>query len=302
MWLSVFSKGINALEMIFSLFILIIVTLVVIRMVTQYVTVKPILDPIKRWTDSYNYQATRSQCETMCDNFRKDCDTKAAVDFCLAKAEVDLNKNAKVGEKGVGNTIAGVPFCEDGVYCFHIYPDCECGQTLTTVNCLQILCNYYESAVGYDPVTSMKAITSEINPGTCDPNTVTNPATGKKADSWWRDAGYDSVSCAELGKKPTATTSQGPLSKFTLSNCQVDSQSFSFTCSATGTCQTGSFRIRDSNNVEGSNIQGITSSTVSGTFSTVDDSKLTPGSCTFSYTCYDPGKGQTIAASGCKVN
>lgn len=303
MYLSVFSKGINALELIFTLFILIITSLVVIRMVTQYVTVQPITGPIKMWTDSYNYQAARAQCESMCDNFRKDCDSKAAVDFCLAKAQVDLNKDTKVGQKGVGNIVTGVPYCEDGIYCFHIYPNCECGQTLTATDCLQILCNYFQSAVGYDAETSMKAIISEIGYGTCNPNTVKNNVTGKTADSWWRDAGYDSVSCAELGKKKiTSTTTTGQLSKFTLSNCQVDSSSFSFTCSATGTCSLGSFDIVDSANVHGGSVQGITSSTLQGTFGTSSTEQLTPGTCTFSYTCQDAGKQQIVAASGCTIS
>lgn len=255
------------------------------------------------WTDSYNYQAAIAQCESMCDNFRKDCDSKAAVDFCMAKAQIDLNKNTKVDEKGVGNIVAGVPYCEDGVYCFHIYPNCECGQTLTAVDCLQILCNYFEGSVGYDPETSMRAIQSEVTYGTCNPNTVVNNMTGKRADSWWRDAGYDSKSCADIGGEkistPTTTTSR-QLSKFTLSNCQVNSETSTFTCSATGSCSNGQFTITDSNGKQGYNMLVITSSTVSDSYSGPDT--LTPGTCTFSYTCFDPDKQQVITASGCTIS
>lgn len=271
-------------------------------MVTQYVSVKDIIGPIKDWTESYNYQAARAQCETLCDNFRKDCSPSAAVAFCEAKASVDLNKNTRTGEKGVGNLVAGVPLCEDGVYCFHIYPECDCGTTLTSTECLQYLCNYYEGSVGYDPETSMKAIQSEVGYGSCNPNTVNNSMTGKRADSWWRDAGYDSKTCADLGgERLTTTTSIGQLSKFSLSNCQVNSQTSTFSCSATGSCSTGQFTITDSANSVGSDTLEIKSSTVSGTYS-LSGNDLTPGACTFSYTCYDPGKQQTIKANGCTIS
>jgi len=295
------SKGIDALELIFALFILIIVSLVVIRMVTQYVTVKPILDPIKRWTDSYNYQAARSQCETLCDNFRKDCDPSAAVTFCTQKADVDLNKDTRVGQKGVGNLVNAIPFCEDGIYCFHIYPDCECGQILTATDCLQILCNYYQSSAGYDPEISMKAVQSEITWGTCNPNVVKNNMTGKRADSWWKDAAFDSKSCDSIGGErltPTQTTT-GQLSKFTLSNCQVNSVAKTFRCDATGSCSNGMWRLTDSSGTVDGFSSGIISSTFSGALG--PGINFIAGSCTFEYTCYDPGKQQTITASGCAI-
>lgn len=301
MYLFAGNKGIDALELIFTLFILVTVTLVVIRLFTQQFTLGQVTSTINSWTEATNYQNTVSQCQALCESYHTNCDTKAAVDFCFAKAQIDINKNGRVGEKKVGGIVQGVPYCEDGIFCFHIYPQCECGQVLSAKNCLKILCDYFQDpdVNGYDPATAIKAIRSEISYGTCDPLTILNKDTGKRADSWWRDAGYDSVSCANIGQKQTTTTPPA-VAKFSLSGCTVNSEAQTFSCSATGSCINGAFYIRDSSGNVGQNPQAISGPTFAGPYSSLYT--LQKGSCSFQYTCSDAGKEGTATANGCTIN
>jgi hypothetical protein len=183
------SKGMTALEIVFLLFIMIVVTLVIIRLVSQYVTVTPVLDPVKRLSDVEGYQQAYLLCRQLCDNYKQTCDEIAGKNFCEKKVEVDINWNSKKMERNVGNLVEGIPLCEDGIYCFHIYPDCRCGNyQLSAANCLTLLCNYYNQTLGYiSKEDAIKMIRRDINPGTCS---FVDKATGHNESYWWIASGY----------------------------------------------------------------------------------------------------------------
>lgn len=201
-------KGLNALELVFTLFILIVVVLVVVRMFIQQMKLGKIQEPLKRWEDVNRYQSARSECEIYCEAFRNNPgDINVIKDYCTHRAPVDLNGDGKTyeqlapGEIAAGRVVSQVPYCEDGIYCFHIY-DCYSGTIhLTARECLMYLCNYYTSpTVGYDPELAMEAVKKEITWGTCDPNTVYVKLGGRiiTPKYWWERAGYASPDCENL--------------------------------------------------------------------------------------------------------
>jgi len=161
------SKGLNALELIFSLFVLIVVVLVVIRMFITKMSTNVIEQPLQDITDSYNFEAAYSTCNNLCSKYESDCsNTQAAVKFCLQKVSIDIDGNRVTGEKGHFNVVEEIPMCEDGVYCFHIKRDCMCGsQRLDPKSCLLVLCDYYQKIIGLGSESAMKAIQNGISWG-----------------------------------------------------------------------------------------------------------------------------------------
>jgi len=167
-------KGLNALEIIFTLFVLIVVVLVVVRMFITRFTFAGIEQPIQDITETYNYEAAYSTCNSLCSKYESDCsNTQNAVKFCLQKANIDIDGNRIPGEKGKYNynVVEGVPMCEDGIYCFRIKTDCACGAfRLSPETCLSILCNYYQQTLKYSPTITAELINNGIHYGNCEPN------------------------------------------------------------------------------------------------------------------------------------
>jgi hypothetical protein len=248
-------KGVNALEMVFMMFILIVVALVVIKLFTGIVKqdTLPNIDDIKA---SYNYQKERNACENLCNAYSANgcSDLSAAVTFCQKRVEVSIDGNFKGGELGHFGIINKIPYCEDGLYCFHIDPECGCGSyTLDAATCKDIMLDYYMNVAGFSEETTKDTICTAVPPGNCkkDPRTWTEKKlpegyTVKKAlgtdaqygigdppvigaDYWWRRAGYPAI-CGELTTTGTGTaTATGKLS---ISNCKLDKSTspWSFSC------------------------------------------------------------------------
>jgi len=166
------SKGLNALELIFSLFVLIVVVLVVVRMFITKMSTSGIEKPVQDITESYNFEAAYSICNNLCTKYESDCsDVQSAVKFCEEKVNIDIDGNRVSGEKGHYNVVEQIPMCEDGVYCFHVKSNCVCGsQKLDAKSCLTILCDYYQNNQGMNTNISMDLIRNAINPGTCEKN------------------------------------------------------------------------------------------------------------------------------------
>jgi len=164
-------KGLNALEIIFTLFVLIVVVLVVVRMFITRFTFAGIEQPIQDIEDTYNYQAAYSTCDSLCSKYESDCgNTQHAVKFCLQKANIDIDGNRIPGESGRNhyNVVEGIPMCEDGIYCFHIKTDCACGNfRLTPETCLSILCEYYRQTRGYSDAVTEELIRRGVEYGNC---------------------------------------------------------------------------------------------------------------------------------------
>jgi len=227
-------KGLNALELVFMMFILIVVTLVVIRIFTTTVA-KESLPDISDFRQTYNYDREKKKCADRCEAFlNSGCeDLEAAVSYCQQKVSIDIDGNFKTGEKGHGGVIAGLPYCEDGLYCFHIY-ECACGSyVLNPENCLQIMKDYYEGEKGLPSVTANSIILSAISYGTCNPDPR---KWGKKlpvhlaklpddhpygicdeegkncivgADYWWKAAGYGELAVEGEGERVGAAIASG---------------------------------------------------------------------------------------------
>ncbi len=198
-------KGVGALEIIFGMFILIIVVLVLIRMFTSIVKPDKINQQLEGFESSYKMASERAACGNMCDIYRDSgCSRRDAVAFCLQKVNIDIDGNKIPGEKYHGNFVNNLPYCEDGLYCFHIMKECNCGNyKLSKENCLKILCDYYTIDEGLPGDTSLKIIKNPdrgIFWGTCDSDPRNwalgyEPPSDLQANWWWINAGYASASC-----------------------------------------------------------------------------------------------------------
>ncbi|MEM7822613.1 MAG: hypothetical protein QXI23_03985 [Candidatus Aenigmatarchaeota archaeon] len=193
-------KGINALEIVFAMFILIVVTLVVIRLFTTTVARKS-LPNIDDFRAAYNYDIEKNKCNSLCSSYTGSAcaDLSAAVAFCQQKVSIDIDGNYRTGEKGHGGLIAGVPYCEDGLYCFHI-AECGCGSyVLNAEQCLALMKDYYMNQIGLSKDVAEQIIVSKITPGQCDPDPV---RWGKKFYEGYVPIKPSDYECMKYGKEP----------------------------------------------------------------------------------------------------
>jgi len=206
-------RGMTALEIVFAVFILIVVTFVVIRIFTGVVSPST-LPNIQEFKDAYNYQREMQKCESLCNRFVEgNCqDYAAAAAYCVQKVSLSIDGNSIPAERGHYGMIANLPYCEDGLYCFHI-SDCTCGSVkLDAKTCLIYLDTYYKEVAGFDDATTKKLICSDagIKYGSCCPQAITcdpkqwsvkpkgfdpNAYPDIDATHWWKNAGYESY-CA----------------------------------------------------------------------------------------------------------
>jgi hypothetical protein len=209
-------KGVNALELIFAMFILIVVAFVVIRLFTGVVSPST-LPNIQDFKETYNYQQEKQKCENLCNRFiESNCqDYSAAASYCLQKVSLSIDGNSVTGERGHYGMVANLPYCEDGLYCFHIN-DCTCGSVvLDAKNCLIYLQSYYMEKAGFNESATKQLICSDtgIRPGSCCPEPTTcnpkqwsikpkgfNATTYPDIDAthWWVNAGYGAY-CTGVG-------------------------------------------------------------------------------------------------------
>jgi hypothetical protein len=164
-------KGQNALEIVFTMFILIVVTLVIIRLFTTTVA-RESLPNIEDFRGAYNYDKEKTKCNNKCSAFTSDgcSDLSAAVAYCQEKIAIDIDGNFKTNEKGHGGLITGIPYCEDGLYCFHI-TECGCGSyILNPANCLRVMKDYYQGQIGLSEQTANQIIVEKVTAGTCNPD------------------------------------------------------------------------------------------------------------------------------------
>lgn len=166
-------KGLNALEIVFGTFLLLIITFILINLINKIVTKKTIIEPLQEFSQAYEFSQEEIKCQNLCEKYiTNDCNLRDAVNYCLSKVYIDINGNKQSGESNVGGFVANLPYCEDGLYCFHLY-DCTCNTyKLNPENCRKILCQYYIIEKNLQPQQAALLITGEmgINFGTCDPN------------------------------------------------------------------------------------------------------------------------------------
>lgn len=281
-------KGVNALEMVFAMFILIVVAVVVINLFTKIVKTEQITQPLQEIKQAANYDKEIRRCTDFCERYAggvNPCsDLSAAATFCLEKVAIDIDRNGAPGEKGHGGVVNTLPYCEDGQYCFMIKKDCACGtQLLDATNCLLILKDFFTSQALTEEQAN-KQIYNNIKPGTCNldpgkwPRTIADYQKitgGLKADWWWRQAGYDKLAPAQP-EEATTTTTQAP------------STTISFSCTKLGEdrirCSWQNCKDPEGVVVALSNQETFTSNEASGT---VESSQLTPGEYRGVFVCGD---------------
>ncbi len=167
-------QGFTALEMVFMIFILVVVTLVVIRMFTQYMNPKQVTNVVNDVTKHYKYTQLRQICEGYCEEFKNaaDSDTRLyyAYLWCTEKLResnregIDFNGD---GEYNGPVVIANKPYCEDGLYCFHFFSCQGDYMTLDMKACPRIICQYLSKTMPADQVTKAINNMQVISTGTC---------------------------------------------------------------------------------------------------------------------------------------
>lgn len=218
-------KGVNALEVVFGMFLLIVVVFIVIKLITQFVTPEKISKQLNDFNEANQAAGEIRTCKDLCESYNtNDCNLRDAAKYCLQKVNIDITGNKIPGEKSVGNFITGEPYCEDGLYCFHIN-DCFCGSyKLDATTCLQVLCDFYVDNQGHNPKEAIKLITGNngINWGTCNPDPTKwgklgfKPSADLRADWWYQNAGYYSLKCTNI---------QPGLSGINFDNCKYSAGS-----------------------------------------------------------------------------
>ncbi|MEM5843967.1 MAG: hypothetical protein QW841_01875 [Candidatus Aenigmatarchaeota archaeon] len=214
-----------ALEIIFIVVILIVVTFIIIRFFTGVVGPSS-LPNIQDFREAYYYENQKNYCENLCNRYiQGGCkDQGAAASYCLQHVSLSIDGNNVLAERGHYGMITNLPYCEDGLYCFHIY-ECSCGYyKLDARGCLFLLQTYYMEENGFNETITKSLICSSITPGSCCPEPTTcNPKKWKikpegfnattypeiDATHWWANAGYKEY-CGET------TSSEGSSSSLSL--------------------------------------------------------------------------------------
>jgi len=233
-------KGINALEIIFGLFVMIIVVLVIIRLFIKQVgpeTLQPVQNQLNDISDSFGFIQAKNECGNLCTSYQlSSCDLADAVDFCQKKVQIDIDENGVSGESSPGAMqhgagVRGIPYCEDGLYCFDIMEDCGCASiVLNPDTCDVIMCEYYMIRHGFTEEEAKGMVKQYVNTGTCKMTLQAGPlqldtimGSGK---NWFDRRGMGD--CVISG---TSIVSGFELS---LGACEVDAASKEYSCDVSG--------------------------------------------------------------------
>ncbi|MCX6709972.1 MAG: hypothetical protein NTV63_03420 [Candidatus Woesearchaeota archaeon] len=129
-------KAEKELQMIFGLFILLIISLVVLNLFFKFTEKSS--GKMEGASTAYFTKEQKSQviqdCEMKCDGI---IDDNSRIEFCKATKKIDWN-----GDQTLGGKIreGKWEFCEDMIPCFVLVDNCKEG-TYTGASCMQILSN-----------------------------------------------------------------------------------------------------------------------------------------------------------------
>ena len=100
-------KGLNALELIFTLFVLIVVVLVVIKMFINRMNFNEV-KPVEDVKESFKYSAALSKCNSLCEDYLQDKTNHNALRFCQQRVDIDIDGDGKVGQIGAYGVAFGI--------------------------------------------------------------------------------------------------------------------------------------------------------------------------------------------------
>lgn len=245
-------KGVNALELIFTLFILIIVVLVVVNLFTKSMgKIAPTLETEQQaWLKLHGYTKAKAVCDNLCDQYSTSYSLQDAVAFCKQVSDIDLDGDLKSTENHGGVMPDGIPACEKHVYCFHIKKDCTVGLALSPQRCWEMMCEYYRTYYGISDSDSQKLIQNFINPGQC---TIKDKPLGKDQNWWYSLAKFNAVDCTGTGGGATTSTTTTTISELQFSCSKSDTNKI--TCSWSGCSADVTVIIRPGNKICGTSSQ-----------------------------------------------
>jgi len=128
------------------------------------------ITPVDDVKELYNFKKELSKCEDLCNKWAQNKTTLNALAFCQKKVSIDIDGDGRIGQENSYNVLIAVPFCEDGIYCFHIK---ECGSradVLDAKGCLINMQKHYEIDNKLPKDVTAKLINERVHYGTCEPN------------------------------------------------------------------------------------------------------------------------------------
>jgi len=228
-------KGFTALEIVFMIFILIVVAIIVIQLVVKNVSTQKLSEVVQSVQELRKYTYMRDKCSKICDNIKSASSYKERLTlmatWCSYKIVEGDREGIDINEDGFFNgfyVVNGFPYCEDGTYCF-LFFSCDLGSMYLDMDtCRKILCQYYAeiraSREGIDLAdlladpkskeakivfgNATQDVEEVIDPGSCKVTTKLLPKGAKlveKSATWWYDSFEQDLDCGEIlvedGKK-----------------------------------------------------------------------------------------------------
>jgi len=193
-------------KIILTILLLIISLFIFLGLFTSIVR-EDTLPNIDDFTQTYKYPQEKDMCINICSDYvNAGCiNLEYAIAYCQQKINIDIDGDFRFGSIGHYGFINNTPYCEDGLYCFHIH-ECGCGNfTLDAKNCLSLMCNFYKTK-NLDSQQTWNLIQNKISYGSCElnPNNWQHHLIGMEnkytfyANWWWVNVGYNSSSCEDI--------------------------------------------------------------------------------------------------------
>jgi competence protein ComGC len=199
-------KGFTAIEIVFMIFILLVVAIVVIQLVVKNVGTQKLVAVVQQVEQLSKFQYMKDTCNKICENIKTASSYKEKLSlmamWCSYKIRDGDREGIDMNDNGIYRdfyVVAGLPYCEDGTYCFHFF-SCDLGNFyLDRERCAEILCEYYLQQFNGDDAEATDAVANVISPGSCKIDETMLPKNVrllKDESSWWYDDTFGSVDCS----------------------------------------------------------------------------------------------------------
>ncbi len=177
-------KGEKSLQMIFGLFILLIISLVILSLFFKFTerTSGTLGETQEEYFSKAQFESAISECENLCT---KVTDVNTALEFCKQYQRIDMDGD-KEPSPATKQDWGKWQFCEDRIPCFILHT-CDSGKTTYDgAKCKQVLLTnrpqYYEM-LEYDSTE----VTGDPQAGTCQLTTEGDP---ENSPNWVYKYGY----------------------------------------------------------------------------------------------------------------
>jgi hypothetical protein len=181
-----YKKGEKSLQMIFGLFILLLISLVVLSLFFKFTeqSSSAMGETTEKYFSEAEFEKAVSECQVLCS---KVSNVNTALEFCRTAQKMDFDGD-KEASKYTPASWGLWDFCEDRVPCF-LLVECESGMTVYDgKKCKEVLrrrTDYY-NAIEYDP-SDFESPNPILPKGTCGLTVTGDP---ENSPNWIERYGY----------------------------------------------------------------------------------------------------------------